>query len=376
MSELIVAQPFVPPPYPYDRLAELVSLAARLEGGAIDLSVGTPCDPPPDVVFAAMGAPGSEHGYPASVGSLGYRQAALDWLRRRFDVEVDLSQIASCVGTKEFVTGVPHLLRLRRPDLDTVLYPAVSYPSYAMGATLAGCRAVPVPIDGSWQLDLSAIAENDAERALCLWVNTPGNPTGVIDDLSQAAEWGRSRGIPVFSDECYAEFTWRGAPRTVLSEGTRGVVAVHSLSKRSNLAGVRAGFFAGDDDLVHYLSEVRKHQGLMVPGPAQLGAAAAWGDDAHVEVQRHRYLERLQLLVKSLGHLGIEARLPDGAFYLWVAAPDGDAWALARRLAESVGVVVSPGEFYGEPGARHVRIAAVQPIERLGRIAERIGSRP
>jgi aspartate/methionine/tyrosine aminotransferase len=268
------------------------------------------------------------------------------------------------MGTKELVAGIPHWLRLRSPHLDTVLYPAVSYPTYAMGATLAGCRAIAVPVDDGWRLRLDAIDPADAERAVCLWVNTPGNPAGGLDDLAAASAWGRAAGVPVLSDECYAEFTWDGPPRTILRHGTEGVLAVHSLSKRSNLAGARVGFYAGDLELVTYLAELRKHAGFMVPGPVQAAGAVAWADDAHVAAQRERYRERLDLLVDGLGELGLAATGPAGAFYVWAAAPDGDAWALAARLAEA-GVLVSPGEFYGEAGAGHVRIAAVQPTERI-----------
>ena len=269
------------------------------------------------------------------------------------------------MGTKELVAGVPHWLRLRTPERDTVLYPEISYPTYAMGATLAGCRAVPVPVDEHWRISLDAIDEDDAARAVCLWVNTPGNPAGGLDDLGAAAAWGRARGVPVLSDECYAEFTWDGPARSILGHGTDGGLAVHSLSKRSNLAGARAGFYAGDGDLVHYLSEVRKHAGFMVPGPVQHAGAVAWGDDEHVAVQRERYLERLDALVEGLRAFGLDAVRPDGAFYLWVPAPDGDAWGLAEALAERGGLLVSPGEFYGPAGSGHVRVAAVQPLERI-----------
>jgi aspartate/methionine/tyrosine aminotransferase len=241
-----------------------------------------------------------------------------------------------------------------------------------MGATLAGCRAVPVPVDDQWRLDLSAISDDDAARALCLWLNTPGNPTGGLDDLGAAAAWGRAHDVPVLSDECYAEFTWDGPPRTILEHGTHGVLAVHSLSKRSNLAGVRAGFYAGDGELVHYLSEVRKHAGCMVPGPVQAAAVAAWGDQAHVDSQRERYRTRLELVAEVLGRHGIHAAIPGGGFYLWVAAPGGDAWAFAEWLATAGGALVSPGEFYGEAGAPRVRIAVVQPEERLELLADRL----
>ena len=230
------------PPYPYDRLAGLAETADAHPGGMVDCSVGTPCDPPLPAVVEALGSSGTERGYPASAGSPQLREAAAAWLCRRFGLlDLPMDAVAACVGTKEFVASVPHLLRLRRPDLDTVLYPAVSYPTYAMGAELAGCRAVAVPplpgrVGG---LDLDAVAPDEAARALVLWSNSPSNPTGGLGDLGAEAAWGRARGVPVFSDECYAEFTWDGPPRSVLEHGLDGVVAVHSLSKRSNLAGVR-----------------------------------------------------------------------------------------------------------------------------------------
>lgn len=359
--------PFVPPPYPYDRLDAYKARGEAHPGGLVDLSIGTPCDPPPAAVVEALAGSGAERGYPPSIGTAAYREAAAGWMDRRLGVAVDPAQVAACVGTKELVAGVPQLLRLRRPDLDTVLYPAISYPTYAMGATLGGCRAVPF-------VELADIAPADAARALCVWVNVPGNPTGALGDLGAAAAWGRERGVPVFSDECYVEFTWDGPARTVLEHGLEGVVAVHSLSKRSNLAGARAGFYAGDPALVRYLSEVRKHAGAMVPGPVQAAAVAAWGDDAHVDEQRARYLGRLEVMAAALTKVGIPAPLPSGAFYLWVPAGDGDGWSLVERLAAEGGALVSPGEFYGPAGAHHVRIAVVQPDDRIALVAERLAS--
>lgn len=365
---------FVPPPYPYDRLDPLRAAAAELPGGAVDLSVGTPMDPAPAEVVDALSAPDAARAYPPSVGSVPFREAAAGWIARRFGVDVTVDEVAACIGTKEFVASTPGFLRLRRPDRDTVLYPAVSYPTYAMGARLAGCRAVPVPVDDEWRIDLAAIDADDLERAVCLWVNTPGNPAGGLDDLTAAAALGRAHDVPVLSDECYAEFTWAGEPRTVLADGLDGVLAVHSLSKRSNLAGVRVGCYAGDGDLVHYLREVRKHAGLMVAGPAQAAAVVAWGDQGHVDVQRQRYAERLALATDAFRAAGHDVVLPAGAFYLWIPAPEGDAWAMTRQLAERAGAIVSPGEFYGSPGSGHVRVAVVQPDERLRLVADRLAA--
>jgi aspartate/methionine/tyrosine aminotransferase len=372
---------FAPPPYPYDRLAELAARAEerwREAGGLVDCSIGTPCDPPPPSVVEAMATSGTERGYPASAGSPGYRRAAAEWIRRRFGVSVDPDgELAACVGTKEFVASTAQYLRLRTPERDTVLYPAISYPTYAMGAILGGCRPVPVRELPEGGLDLSSVDDADAERSLLLWANTPSNPTGHLTDIDAVARWGRSRGIPVFSDECYAEFTWTRAPATVLAGGLDGVVAVHSLSKRSNLAGIRAGFFAGDPDLVGYLTDVRRHAGLMIPGPVQAGATAALGDDAHVVEQRRRYQDRLVFVGDALTRVGLPVVMPAGSFYLWVpvpgAWPDG-GWGLAETLAMEGGLLASPGELYGPDGRGFVRVAMVQPMERLGLVAERLGN--
>ena len=376
---------FVPPAYPYDRLESAKKVASGFDGGLIDLSIGTPADPPPAGVLEALASvsstsdgDGSARGYPPSIGTRPLREAIREWTASRLGAAVAAEAIGVCVGTKEFVATTPQWLKLRRPDRDTVLYPAVSYPTYEMGATLAGLRAVPVPVDERWRIDLGAVDPADTARALMLWVNTPGNPAGGLDDLAAAAEWGRAHEVPVFSDECYAEFTWDGPPRTVLGhgggpDGLEGVVAVHSLSKRSNMAGMRVGWYAGDPDLVTYLQEVRKHAGFMVPGPVQRAAVAALSDQEHVERQRALYLERLRFAAGVLSAVGVECPLPGGGFYLWAPVPGGDEWEWTSWLASAGGALVSPGSFYGPAGAGFVRLAVVAPMERLQLMASRLG---
>ncbi len=363
---------FVPPPYPYDRLDGLAAVCAEHPGGIVDLSVGTPCDPPSPAVVAALSSSNSERGYPPSIGTVALRTAMQRWIGDRFSVDVPVDHIAACVGTKEFVATTPHYLRLRTPTRNVVLHPAVAYPTYEMGAVLAGCRAVAVAMRPDGGIDLDSIEPADAANAVMLWVNSPSNPTGALSDLDQTAAWGRTHGVPVFSDECYAEFTWQGAPRTVLESGLDGVVAVHSLSKRSNLAGVRVGFYAGDGDLVNYLKEVRKHVGMMVPGPAQAAGLVALADAKHVREQRERYQARLRRTAAVLSAWsGIAVDLPAGGFYLWFDA--GDGWAFAERLARQGGALVSPGDFYGGGGAHNVRVAVVQPDDRIEQVAQRLG---
>ena len=362
---------FVPPPYPYDRLESSRAKAAAHEGGVVDLSIGTPCDPPLPSVIAALSSSNAERGYPASIGTDPFRQAAARWMQRRFDINIPITDIAACIGTKEFVASTPAYLKLRTPDRDVVLFPAVAYPTYEMGAILAGCTPVAVPMNASGSLDLAAIAPAHIRDALCLWANSPSNPTGALDDLQAVAAWGRAHDVLIISDECYCEFTWDSTATSVLQHGTDGLISVHSLSKRSNLAGVRVGFYAGDHDVVGYLKEVRKHAGLMVPGPAQAAATVAYNDDDHVVVQRDRYRRRLdrvgEMLTRWSGH---SFAPPAGGFYLW--AEVGDGWSFADELAAAGGGLISPGDFYGSSSAGWARVAVVQPDDRLDLVAARL----
>jgi succinyldiaminopimelate transaminase len=362
---------FEPPPYPYDRLDVAKAKAEKFPGGLVDLSIGTPCDPPLQAVVDALSRSGAERGYPASIGSEPLRLAAVAWMQRRFDINIAPSAIAACIGTKEFVASTPQYLKLRRPDRNVVLFPTIAYPTYEMGAILAGCRPVAVPLDPQGRLNLAAIDPADTANALCLWSNSPSNPTGALDDLAAVAAWGRANDVIVLSDECYCEFTWDAEPRTILQSGTVGVLALHSLSKRSNLAGVRVGFYAGDPDLVYYLQEVRKHAGLMVPGPAQAAGVVALRDDDHVIEQRGRYRRRLERVSGLLERWsGSTFPLPAGGFYLW--APVKDGWAFTDAVASELGALVSAGDLYGTESSNWVRVAVVQPDERIDVLSSRL----
>ena len=378
----MAATGFVPPPYPHDRLSELRAIADTVPGGVVDCSVGTPVDPMPEIAQQALAdAAPAATGYPATIGSPAYRRAAAAWIGRRFCVSVAPEAVVACVGTKELVASLPRLLALRDPARDTVLYPDIAYPTYEMGARLAGLRAVPVPLDERWLLDLTRVDEEDAARALLVWVNEPGNPTGSTggaDHLRAVADWARSRGAIVASDECYAEFTYDAAgapapPATILAHGHDRALAVHSLSKRSNMAGLRAGFVAGDPALVSYLGEVRKHAGLMTPAPVQAAATAVLGDDVHVDEQRARYARRRAEALAALGAWGLVHDGGPSTFYLWLrsTAASEDGWVVARRLAER-GLLVAPGDLYGPGGAAHVRLALTQTDERLALALDRL----
>lgn len=381
MSDDAAGGGFVPPIYPYFRLDALKQRAAEAAGGIVDLSVGTPNDPVPEIVVEALAKAGPEaFGYPRAIGAPALREAAAGWMERSFGVSLDAAQVVSVIGTKELVASLPHLLRLKDPSRDTVLYPAVSYPTYAMGAQLGGCRAVPVPLGEGWHLDLSAISEEDAARALLLWVNEPGNPTGsqsAAGPLGEAVSWAQARGIVVASDECYVEFNWDKDGKfvpgaTALQAGVDGVLAVHSLSKRSNMAGYRGAFVAGDPAVVTELLAVRKHLGFMLPVPVQAAMVAALADDTHVDQQRAVYAARRSMLRAALESAGFTIDHSEGALYLWATrgepCRDTIDW-LAER-----GILAAPGDFYGPRGHQHVRIALTATDERVAAAAARLAT--
>ena len=309
-----------------------------LPGGLVDLSIGTPCDPPPAVrwwrPWPTRRRPGATRRRSAPPA---YREAAAGWLARRFGVEVDPGRRwRRASAPRSWWRACPQWLRLRTPERDTVLYPAISYPTYAMGATLAGCRAVPVPVDDRWRIRLDAIDPADAARALCLWVNTPGNPAGGLDDLGAAAAWGRAHGVPVLSDECYAEFTWDGPaphdpPARHRRRGRRPLaVEALELRRRPGRASTPATP-SWSPTCPRSASTPASWSRARCRPPAPL----AWADDDHVAEQRDRYRERLDAPGRRPRRdRARRRRCPPGPSTSGSPAPDGDAWALAERLAD------------------------------------------
>jgi succinyldiaminopimelate transaminase len=356
------------PDFPWDSLAAATELARAHPGGLVDLSVGTPVDPVPDGVQAALRGAGNWPGYPLTAGTVALREAAAGWLVRRHGVSVDPEAVLPVIGTKEFIAWLPTLLRCGQDDV--VVYPELAYPTYDVGARLAG--ATPVASDG-------LVALGPAKVALA-WLNSPSNPTGRVlppEHLSKVVSWARDRGTVVASDECYIELGWEAEPVSVLHpdvcEGShQGLLAVHSLSKRSNMAGYRAGFVTGDAALIARLREVRKHAGMMVPGPVQAAMTAALRDDAHADEQRARYQARRQALWPALATAGWLVEESAAGLYLWATHPELDGRASVQRLA-AAGILVAPGDFYGPAGVRHIRVALTATDERIraavGRLA-------
>jgi succinyldiaminopimelate transaminase len=333
----------------------------------VDLSVGTPVDPVPQVVIDALRAAANAPGYPATHGTPQLREAAAGWLARRHGVIVPPDSVLPVIGTKEFIAGLPTLLGCGPGDV--VVYPELAYPTYDVGARLAGARGVAA--DGLTTLG--------PQRVRLAWVNSPANPTGRVlpaAHLAKMVSWARERGAVLASDECYLDLGWAAEPVSVLhpdvsGASAEGVLAVHSLSKRSNLAGYRAGFVTGDPALIARLLEIRKHAGMMLPAPVQAAMAAALDDDEHADGQRAVYAARRDRLLPAFQAAGWQVSHSEAGLYLWASRPGHDGWASVRLLAEA-GILVAPGELYGTAGAQYVRIALTATDERVDAAVQRL----
>lgn len=355
------------PEFPWDSLADDAARARQHPGGIVDLSVGTPVDPTPELIQQALMDAANSPGYPTTHGTDAVREAASRWMMRAAGaVEVDPADVLPVIGTKELVAWLPTMLGLGSGD--RVIVPELAYPTYDVGARM--CGAEPVVTDSLTSVGPASIA--------LVWLNSPSNPTGrvlPVDHMRKVVDWARERGALVVSDECYLELGWTEQPVSVLDPrvcggSTDGVLAVHSLSKRSNLAGYRFGFVAGDAGVVASLLALRKHLGMIVSGPVQAAAVAALDDDGHVAEQKARYGRRREVLLAALTSAGFTIEHSDAGLYLWATRGE-EAWSTVRWLADQ-GILVAPGTFYGAAGARHVRIGLTASDERIDAAVRRL----
>ena len=352
------------PEYPWDAMAPFAQRAAQHPDGLIDLSIGSPVDPTPEVVRRALADATDAHAYPTTVGTPRLREAIVDWFARRRGVDgLHVENVLPTIGSKEFVAWAPYMLGLGGSDV--VVHPRAAYPTYAMGAAIA---------------DVAALAEDDpqawpAETRL-VWVNSPGNPDGRVlnvEQLAQRVARAREMGAILISDECYAELGWDAPwdtqpipsildPR-VTGGDVSNILCAYSLSKQSNLAGYRAAFVAGDPALIERLLAVRKHAGMMVPAPVQSAVTVALGDDAHVAAQKELYRGRRDALVPAVIAAGFTIDGSEAGLYLWLTE-GRDAWDSIGRLAD-LGILGGPGHFYGDHFPQHIRLSLTAPNERI-----------
>jgi succinyldiaminopimelate transaminase len=356
------------PVFPWDTLADVTALARAHPDGIVDLSVGTPVDPVAPLIREALAAASASPGYPTTAGTPALRESAVKALARRYGITgLAEEAVLPVIGTKELIAWLPTLLGLGPDDL--IVVPELAYPTYEVGAQLAGAQVVRA----------DSLTQVGPQSPALVYLNSPSNPTGRVlgvEHLRKVVGWARERGVLVASDECYLGLGWDAAPLSILHPSVcdgdhTGLLAVHSLSKSSSLAGYRAGFVAGDPAVVAELLAVRKHAGMMVPTPVQAAMVAALGDDAHEREQRERYERRRAELLPALRSAGLTVEHSEAGLYIWATrgepCRDTVAW-LAER-----GILVAPGEFYGPRGSHHVRIALTATDERVAAAARRLG---
>ncbi|MGK2349205.1 succinyldiaminopimelate transaminase [Actinomyces sp. W5033] len=381
-------RPLALPDFPWDSLVPYRRRAAEHPEGTVDLSIGTPVDPTPALAREALAAASDAPGYPAVVGTPALREAAVRWFARRRGVTgLTGSHVIPTTGSKEAVALLPSHLGVRPGDL--VLHPRAAYPTYDVGARLAGATPVPVDVEAdptTWSLPEGS--------PVMVWLNSPGNPDGhvlSVEQMARVVTWARARGAVVASDECYAELAWaepwasQGVPSLLdarvsgtLPDGApdlTGLIALYSLSKQSNLAGYRAALMAGDPRLLAAVTEVRKHSGLMVPAPVMAAMTAVLADDAHVDAQRETYRRRRELLLEATHAAGLVNDEDSAAgLYLWLRGPAHmSAFDLVGAFAE-LGIVVAPGDFYGQAGAGRVRVSLTETDERVEAACRRLAA--
>ncbi|GAB2788234.1 succinyldiaminopimelate transaminase [Streptomyces daliensis] len=357
------------PVFPWDRLEPYKTAAAAHADGIVDLSVGTPVDPVPELIQRALAQASDSPGYPTVWGTAALRDAITGWCERRLGARgLEHTNVLPVVGSKELVAWLPTQLGLGPGD--RVAYPRLAYPTYEVGARLAG--ADPVVYDSPTELDPDGLR--------LLWLNSPSNPTGRVlgqDELARTVAWAREHGVLLASDECYLELGWEADPVSVLHPDVcggsyEGVLALHSLSKRSNLAGYRAAFMVGDAAVLGELLQIRKHGGMMTPAPVQAATIAALGDDTHVTEQRERYAARRTALRGALAAQGFRIEHSEASLYLW-ATRDEPCWDTVGDLSKR-GILVAPGDFYGVAGERFVRVALTATDERIDAAVRRLSA--
>jgi succinyldiaminopimelate transaminase len=355
------------PEFPWDTLADVTALARAHPDGMVDLSVGTPVDPVAPLIRDALAAASSAPGYPTTAGTPALRASAIAALNRRYGITgLADDAVLPAIGTKELIAWLPTLLGLGSDDL--IVVPELAYPTYEVGAQLAGAQVVRA----------DSLTQLGPQSPALVYLNSPSNPTGKVlgvDHLRKVVGWARERGVLVASDECYLGLGWDAEPVSVLHPSVcdgdhTGLLAIHSLSKTSSLAGYRAGFVAGDPAVVAELLAVRKHAGMMVPTPIQAAMVAALDDDPHEVAQRERYERRRALLLPALQSAGLTVDNSEAGLYLWATRdePCRDTLAWLAQL----GILVAPGEFYGPRGSRHVRVALTATDERIDAAVARL----
>lgn len=357
------------PEYPWQKLKPFQAIAEQHANGMVDLSVGSPVDPTPKIIQDAIRDSTNAPGYPSTAGSLEFRNAVAEWFGRRRGVTLNSDQVMPTIGSKEFISFLPLMLGLGKGDV--IVQPSVAYTAYVVGAALCGAEIISEDNPAKWP-----------ENTKLIWINSPGNPDGrvlEVDEMKACVVRARELGALLASDECYAELGWGKWADTripsvldprVCDGSYENLLAIYSLSKQSNLAGYRAAFAAGTEELIKGLVNIRMHSGLIMPAPVQKAVIAALGDEEHVAFERAIYQRRREVLLKAVKAYGFEIAESQAGLYLWATLGE-DCWVTVRRMAD-LGILVVPGEFYEAGGSQYVRFSITATDEKISEGAARL----
>jgi succinyldiaminopimelate transaminase len=359
------------PEYPWQKLKPFQAIAEKHANGMVDLSVGSPVDPTPKIIQDAIRDSTNAPGYPSTAGSLEFRNAVADWFGRRRGVTLTSDQVMPTIGSKEFISFLPLMLGLGKGDV--VVQPSVAYTAYVVGAALSGAEIISEDDPAKWPKNTKLI-----------WINSPGNPDGRVldvDEMKACVVRARELGALLASDECYAELGWGKWADTripsvldprVCDGSYENLLAIYSLSKQSNLAGYRAAFAAGTEELIKGLVNIRMHSGLIMPAPVQKAVIAALGDEEHVIAERVIYQRRREVLLEAVKAYGFEIADSEAGLYLWATLGE-DCWVTVKRMAD-LGILVVPGEFYEAGGSKYVRFSITATDEKISEGAARLSN--
>ena len=357
------------PEYPWQKLKPFQAIAEKHANGMVDLSVGSPVDPTPKIIQDAIRDSTNAPGYPSTAGSLEFRNAVAEWFGRRRGVTLTSDQVMPTIGSKEFISFLPLVLGLGKGDV--VVQPSVAYTAYVVGAALSGAEIISEDDPAKWPKNTKLI-----------WINSPGNPDGRVldvDEMKACVVRARELGALLASDECYAELGWGKWADTripsvldprVCDGSYENLLAIYSLSKQSNLAGYRAAFAAGTEELIKGLVNIRMHSGLIMPAPVQKAVIAALGDEEHVIAERVIYQRRREVLLEAVKAYGFEIADSEAGLYLWATLGE-DCWVTVKRMAD-LGILVVPGEFYEAGGSQYVRFSITATDEKISEGAARL----
>lgn len=364
--------------------AEIENRASSLRNQGIkviDFGVGDPTEPTPEFIIQELQKFGEKHsrtGYPSYIGSSEFRNAASNYMKRNFGIDLNPdTEISSNIGSKEAIFNFPE--SVINPG-DIVIIPSPAYPPMKTGTIFAEGIPYFVPLlkKNNWLLDYQSIPKDVVKKAKIIWINYPNSPTGAVADREYyegLIRWAHENNIIIAADEgCYIDIFFKDKPISILNVAREGIITFYSLSKRNNMTGYRVGFVAGDEKIINIFKKLKTNIDSGTPNIIQEAAIIALNDDKYVAGMRRLYEQKADILLEALSKIGLETSKPAATFYIWQKVPTGmNGIEFAQKLLDpNIAIVVTPGSLISEkcegisnlnPGAEYVRFALVPDLE-------------